>query len=76
MTVYSIRCFKDGKRKLTYKLTRREARIFREAARTLQLYLTKTYHRRECAHRRQVRIHRCVQCGGTGYCLPVDYVEG
>jgi hypothetical protein len=27
VTVYSIRCYKDGKRKLTHKLTRREARI-------------------------------------------------
>jgi len=40
---FAIRCFLNDKRKLTHKLTRREARIFRHAARYLSRYLTKSY---------------------------------
>lgn len=40
---FAIRCFLDGKRKKSHQLTKRQARIFRHAARTLSKYLTKEY---------------------------------
>lgn len=41
--IFAIRCFRDGKRKRTHLLTKKEARIFRIAARTLSRYLTREY---------------------------------
>lgn len=42
-TVYAIRCFRDGDRKLTDKLTKDEAYHFRQAALHLSSYLTREY---------------------------------
>jgi hypothetical protein len=41
---YALRCFLNGKRKKTDKLTKFEARIYRAAARHLARYLGKEYH--------------------------------
>ncbi len=41
--VYAIRCFLNGERKATDKLTPAEARYFRQAALHLANYLTKEY---------------------------------
>lgn len=41
--VYAIRCFRNGKRKLTCRLTRSEAAVFRHVAKVLIRYLSKTY---------------------------------
>lgn len=41
--VFAIRCFLNGKRKLTHELSEEEARNFRKAARHLSRYLTKEY---------------------------------
>lgn len=40
---YAIRCFLNGKRKLTHQLTKKEADIFRNTAIHLLLFLTKEY---------------------------------
>ncbi len=40
---YAIRCFIDKKRKLTHKLTRKEAKIFIQTAAHLIKYLGKEY---------------------------------
>lgn len=40
---YAIRCFLDGKRKKTHLLTKKEARVFRRAARHLTKYLSEAY---------------------------------
>ncbi len=42
-TVYAIRCFKDGERKPTYRLTKDEAHHFRQAALHMADYLTREY---------------------------------
>lgn len=41
--VFAIQCYLNGKRKFTAKLTRREAKVFRHAARTLDKFLTEKY---------------------------------
>lgn len=41
--IYAIRCFLNGERKLTDKLTKDEAYNFRQAALHLSSYLTKEY---------------------------------
>lgn len=40
---FAIRCYRNGKRKFTNNLKEEEARIFRQAARHLIKYLTRTY---------------------------------
>jgi len=42
-TEYAVRCFKNGKRKYTDKLTGEEAYNLRKTARHLASFLTKTY---------------------------------
>ena len=42
-TIFSIRCFIDGKRKKTHEFTKREAKIFLKTARFLEKYLKKEY---------------------------------
>lgn len=41
--VFSIRCFLNGKRKLTHALTKTEAKNFRKAALHLSGFLTENY---------------------------------
>jgi hypothetical protein len=41
--VFAVRCFRNGRRRVTHTLTKKEARWFRLAARTLSRYLTKEY---------------------------------
>lgn len=41
--VYAIRCFKNGKRKMTHKLKKSDALIFKKGALHLAEYLTKEY---------------------------------
>lgn len=43
MNIYAIRCFLNGKRKLTHRLTKKQAFQFRWTANILQRYLTKEY---------------------------------
>lgn len=42
-TEYAIRCFKNGKRKFTARLTQKEALNFRKTAIHLAKFLTKNY---------------------------------
>jgi hypothetical protein len=41
--VYEIRCFKDGKRLGTHKLSKTDAKYLRITARHLSAFLTKSY---------------------------------
>lgn len=41
--IFAIRCYRNGKRKMSSQLTKREARNFRIAARHLSRFLTKAY---------------------------------
>jgi hypothetical protein len=43
MKTYAIRCFIDGERKFTHKLTKKQAQIFRQAAKHLSKYLKTEY---------------------------------
>lgn len=47
LEIFAIRCFLGKKRKFTHLLTKRQARIFRECARTLDRYLTYAYKLRK-----------------------------
>lgn len=43
MDTFAIRAFINGKRKPTHEMTKKEARVFRNAARALDRYLTRAY---------------------------------